>query len=157
LWAGAVTVLDPATNCVFVAVDSLGRTGTGERLNTSSETDIDGDGMPDAWELAFGLDPNDPSDALGDLDMDGATNLEEFLSGTSPTNVLSALRITSLVVNGPTVSLRIETVSGKRYQIESSAGLSSWQPIGNSFDGIGGVVEFMVNPPTPSSGYFFPC
>jgi hypothetical protein len=153
LWAGAVTILGPATNCFFVAMDAAGRTGTGNRFDALSDTD--GDGLPDVWESAFGLAPNDPGDALGDLDMDGATNLEEFLSGTSPTNASSALRITNLAVSGLTLSLRIETVNGKRYQIESSTGLSSWQPLGNSFDGIGGAVEFVVNLPAPSTGYFF--
>ena len=36
--------------------------------------------MPDEWELRFDLDPNDPSDAAGDLDNDGITNLQEFLN-----------------------------------------------------------------------------
>ncbi len=46
--------------------------------------DSDHDGMPDAWEKAHGLDPNDPSDASKDLDGDGYTNIEEFLNGTDP-------------------------------------------------------------------------
>ena len=33
-------------------------------------------------EVLFNLDPNDPSDALGDLDDDGISNLQEFLDGT---------------------------------------------------------------------------
>jgi hypothetical protein len=43
--------------------------------------DADHDGMPDVWELRFGLDPFDPTDGNGDLDRDGYTNLEEFLNG----------------------------------------------------------------------------
>ena len=39
--------------------------------------DSDGDGMPDAWESAHGLDPN-TSDAGGDEDGDGVSNLGEF-------------------------------------------------------------------------------
>ena len=41
-------------------------------------TDKDGDGMPDQWEIQYGLDPNDPSDAALDTDKDGLTNLEEY-------------------------------------------------------------------------------
>jgi pectate lyase len=46
--------------------------------------DSDGDGMPDDWERAHGLDPHDPSDGPADADGDGYTNLEEFLNGTDP-------------------------------------------------------------------------
>jgi hypothetical protein len=43
--------------------------------------DSDGDGMPDDWEIAHGLNPKNPSDANGDFDNTGFTNLEKFLSG----------------------------------------------------------------------------
>uniref|UniRef100_UPI004056EA5E toxin TcdB middle/N-terminal domain-containing protein n=1 Tax=Candidatus Electronema sp. TaxID=2698783 RepID=UPI004056EA5E len=48
--------------------------------------DRDADGMADSWELRYGLNPNDPSDADGDLDGDGLSNKEEFLRGTDPTS-----------------------------------------------------------------------
>ena len=51
-------------------------------LQSEYTKDSDEDGMPDEWELRFDLDPNDPSDAEGDLDSDGITNLQEFLNGT---------------------------------------------------------------------------
>jgi Leucine-rich repeat (LRR) protein len=47
--------------------------------------DSDGDGMPDGWELAYGLNPF-VDDAEEDLDEDGLSNLEEFLRGTLPNN-----------------------------------------------------------------------
>jgi hypothetical protein len=56
--------------------------------------DSDGDGMPDAWELANGTDPW-INDANADPDHDGFTNLQEYWAGTSPTNAASALRIES--------------------------------------------------------------
>ena len=46
--------------------------------------DADGDGMPDEWERAHGLNPNDPSDAAGDLNGDGYTNIEAFMYGLDP-------------------------------------------------------------------------
>ena len=47
--------------------------------------DSDRDGMPDGWELRYGLDPGDAADGAGDADDDGYTNLEEFLNMTDPT------------------------------------------------------------------------
>ena len=43
--------------------------------------DSDGDGMPDAWEIANGLNPNDPSDAVKDCNGDGYTNIEKYVNG----------------------------------------------------------------------------
>jgi hypothetical protein len=46
--------------------------------------DSDGDGIPDKVEIQWGLNPNDSSDAKGDLDGDGFSNLEEYLAKTDP-------------------------------------------------------------------------
>jgi len=43
--------------------------------------DNDGDGMPDAWEKANGLNPKDPSDAIKDCTGDGYTNIEKYING----------------------------------------------------------------------------
>jgi hypothetical protein len=45
-----------------------------------------GDGIPDDWKVAHGLDPNDPNVAMEDPDHDGLTNLEEYQYGTDPNN-----------------------------------------------------------------------
>ncbi|MGP4042185.1 fibronectin type III domain-containing protein [Gracilibacillus sp. D59] len=42
--------------------------------------DTDQDGMPDEWELAKGLDPNNPEDRNGDKSGNGYTNLEDYLN-----------------------------------------------------------------------------
>lgn len=47
--------------------------------------DSDGDGMPDDWEIAHGLNPHDPSDADKDCTGDGYTNIEKYINGISTT------------------------------------------------------------------------
>jgi hypothetical protein len=55
--------------------------GDGEGNNTDS--DDDNDGMPDDWELTYGLDPL-KNDADSDLDGDEVSNINEFNLGTAP-------------------------------------------------------------------------
>lgn len=47
---------------------------------TKTITDSDNDGMPDEWELARGLNPNDPSDTNGDYCGQGYTNIEYYIN-----------------------------------------------------------------------------
>ena len=51
---------------------------------TGDLADSDGDGSPNAWEQLHGLDSADGSDAVLDIDGDGATAAEESMRATSP-------------------------------------------------------------------------
>lgn len=53
--------------------------------NGTPVKDSDNDGMPDAWEIRYGLNPNDPSDANLDCNGDGYTNIEKYINGIDPT------------------------------------------------------------------------
>ena len=69
--------------------------------------DSDGDGMPDAWEIANGFDPNNDADAAQDADGDGLSNLDEYLLGTPPRSAATpppARTQTSAPVYGPGVT-----------------------------------------------------
>ena len=62
---------------------------SGSLLVFGSESDFDGDGLPDQWEVENGLDPlvsNGRDGTDGDLDGDGFTNLQEFEAGTEANN-----------------------------------------------------------------------
>ena len=45
--------------------------------------DTDEDGMPDLWEIDYGLNPNDPDDRNDDDFGNGYTNLEEYINSIS--------------------------------------------------------------------------
>jgi hypothetical protein len=44
--------------------------------------------MPNEWEIRYGLDPNDASDAASDQDNDGISAYDEFIAGTIPAGSL---------------------------------------------------------------------
>lgn len=46
--------------------------------------DTDGGGVPDGWEVKYGLDPTNPDDDTYDMDNDGWSNLKEWEVGTNP-------------------------------------------------------------------------
>jgi hypothetical protein len=64
-------------------LDALGASVDQSFTVTVAPLDADGDGMPDTWERAVGLNPQ-VDDADGDADGDQRTNLSEFLEGTDP-------------------------------------------------------------------------
>ena len=52
--------------------------------------DTDGDLLPDGWETQYGLDPTDSTGNNGkdgDKDGDGATNFDEMIYGTNPSDI----------------------------------------------------------------------
>ncbi len=65
--------------------DSTGEIGGWPELKSQkAPPDSDNDGMPDEWEIRYGLNPNSPDDANEDADGDGYTNIEEYINGTDP-------------------------------------------------------------------------
>lgn len=62
-------------------IDSQQQVGGWPELKTGYiPNDTDHDGMPDDWEITYGLDPVNPIDRNGDADGDGHTNLENYLN-----------------------------------------------------------------------------
>ncbi|HVR36582.1 MAG TPA: thrombospondin type 3 repeat-containing protein, partial [Methylomirabilota bacterium] len=80
------------------------------------QTDTDGDGMPDDWEIAHGTDPEVP-DADEDPDGDELTNWEEYLAGTHPNDPDSVLRWTRVTGESGFVVLEFLAVSNRTYSV----------------------------------------
>ncbi|NQZ07055.1 MAG: DUF4214 domain-containing protein [Algicola sp.] len=59
-------------------------TAVGVRCLNYPQTDTDNDGLPDFWEVRYGLDHANAADAILDSDHDGLDNLTEFAAKTWP-------------------------------------------------------------------------
>jgi hypothetical protein len=81
-------------NLYYYKVEDIDIRGN-KTMHGSVCVDWDGDGMPDDWEIAHGLDPRVNNAAL-DPDGDGLTNLEEYLLGTDPLTADSAEFVASI-------------------------------------------------------------
>lgn len=115
-----------------VAVTNLATKGNSTNSVLASlivMNDADLDGMGDDWEVAYGLNPADASDANRDDDKDGRTNLEEFISGTDPKDASSVLQITSVAAktNGTEVGFIVRTNRGYTLQFREAVNRGDWQ------------------------------
>lgn len=109
------TEIGPDGSALSVTTCSWNRiTGTGQGGDLPA--DADGDGLPDAYEVLYGLDVNVP-DANLDDDGDGLTNLEEFRAGTVPNSPDSVFRVTGVRTAQGVVSLSWIPVAGKTYRL----------------------------------------
>ncbi len=92
--------------------------------DNGAESDGDQDGIPDAWELANGLDPSDSKDAAIDLDLDGVPNIGEYVANTDPNNVSDFLRFASVFLDSGEFVVGIDVRQGVDYDIVSRESIS---------------------------------
>ena len=109
------------------------------RLNLTLGEDEDGDGLPDAWEIAqlfyAGVTPGaDGWDMSlirpeGDYDGDGVSNRDEYLSGTYATDARSYHFLEIATLRTEEIEFRLYTLLGKSYAIESSSDFRNWTAV----------------------------
>lgn len=113
------------------------------------DPDVDQDGLSDHWENAFFGNLN--QGAADDPDGDGISNLHEFLSGTSPVDARSALRMRSAQVRpGGQHFLEWDSVAGRIYQVQASPDLRVWIDVGPQVLGSDGTTSTVVSVPSSS-------
>ena len=97
---------------------------------TSGLLDSDGDGMPDAWEDAHGLNKY-VNDANLDPDNDHFTNLQEYLAGTDPHDASSCLRIEAVTTAPGGTQIRFTAAAGRTYSVlyQDALGAGPWQTL----------------------------
>ena len=90
-----------------------------------------------SWQVQyFGSTDNPSADPNADPDGDGFSNLQEYLTGTDPTNSASAFRITSVIGTGSDIFITWETGLGKTNALESTAGTGNGNYDTNGFAAI---------------------
>lgn len=111
-------------------------------------TDTDADGLPNDYEVEYGLDPANPADGPLDSDGDGSANSAEFLGGTDPQNAASRLS-TALEQAGGAYRVRFPSRPGYLYTVQRSDTIPSnqWTDIASDLPGTG--QEITVSDPSP--------
>jgi uncharacterized repeat protein (TIGR01451 family) len=120
-------------------------------------SDNDRDGLADDWEEIFFGSTSAMNGGPGDdFDGDGLTNLQEFLSGTAPSDFANSLRILRVVAAEDGVTVWFYAAAGRRYQLlRAPALIGPWLPGGAVVQGEG--LPFSQTAPVPdrASPWFF--
>ncbi len=123
---------------------------------SSGDGDLDGDGLPDQWELAHGFSPLDPADAGGDADGDGLTNRDEYRLGSDPRDATSGLKIGGLIrLPDGQVRLSFRLAAGVGYVVEYAPTLGEpWTTIEDFAPETAPRDVELIYPPEGAGGFF---
>ena len=99
----------------------------------TSIPDMDGDGIPDAYEMAHGMDKNNPADATTDADGDGFSNRDEYTSGTDPQDPASYLRVAAITHTGE-VQIQFRAANNRTYSVlyRDNVASGAWSVLGGA-------------------------
>ena len=133
----SATATDPDGNTSELAVTPSG---------IVSETALDGDndGIPDYWEILYGLNPASSNAPTADFDLDGVSDYEEYLADTAANNdeqfpVITAFDVgTNRTVTFPASPVRVYTLQGS-----DAVETGIWSAVGGSVTGQFGSITMV--------------
>ncbi len=116
---------------------TAGKGGESVRLDLTLGEDLDGDGLPDAWEqwqlYQAGRFPGDDGiwainllDKNGDFDGDGQSNYMEYLAGTFAGDATEFFKLEIKEKLAEKVRFEFYGITGKTYTIERSTDNQAW-------------------------------
>lgn len=92
-------------------------------------TDNNSDGIPDSWEVMYGMAATNAQDAANDNDHDGMSNYAEYRAGTHPNRDDSRLEMnmsrTNRVDRVEGVAVKWSSVAGRSYRVLRTTDLMS--------------------------------
>jgi hypothetical protein len=94
--------------------------------------DGDGDGLADAWEIAY-FGSTNAGNATLDSDGDLMTNADEYRAGTNPTNALSLLKVLFTQTNANVLSFVAQTNVSYSVQWRTNLTAAPWFNLTNLF------------------------
>lgn len=108
-------------------LSQMGQPGKRTLLNLTLGEDLNGDGLPDAWQRLINADiskvtPN------GDSDKDGLTNLQEYLAGTYAFDPKDGFTLNIVGFNNGAPLFEFLAIPGRTYTLHGSPDLKSWTP-----------------------------
>jgi len=128
-------------------LSQLGQPGQQNRIDLTLGVDSNGNGIPDAWELAY-LAAIGSNASLSNLTANmrspnGLALWQEFLAGYYPFDPIDTLSLQLLSVNGGIALLQFHAMTGRYYSIMGSSDLRSWSPVSFRIpaEGINGAIH----------------
>ncbi|MGE4489643.1 MAG: sulfatase-like hydrolase/transferase, partial [Kiritimatiellales bacterium] len=119
--------------------------------------DDDSDGLPNTFEAAHGLNPDDPGDASVDTDGDGSTNLQEYFEGTDLNDPADVLLPVLAVENAGLHRIDLPSfITGRRYRLEFTEDILSgaWLTVAAYTPLIDGENYFFEHTTEEATGFY---